>query len=52
MDLSLNCHIAAGLLEFFEIASEAWFFCAAYELALTLTNPFSSFKQRLVYYIF
>jgi hypothetical protein len=40
-------------LEFFVIASEGWYFCNSFDLLLTTTNPFSSFKDRLrKYHIF
>lgn len=41
-----KCGASAGALEFFEMASEAWFFCLAVDLAVSITNPFSSFKDR------
>jgi hypothetical protein len=46
------CALPAGLLEFAEIASEAWFLCAAVDVAIAVTNPFSSFKDRCVCYRF
>jgi hypothetical protein len=42
-----NCTYAAGMLQFFEMASEAWFLCLAYDLAVTITNPFSSPAGRV-----
>jgi hypothetical protein len=45
-DVFQNCAAPAGMIEFFELASEAWFFCLAFDLAVSITNPFSSFKQR------
>lgn len=41
------CGYAAGMLQFFEMASEAWFLCLAYDLAVTITNPFSSPSGRV-----
>jgi molybdopterin-guanine dinucleotide biosynthesis protein A len=41
-----KCGPASGVFEFFEMASEAWFFCLALDLIVSITNPFSSFKQR------
>lgn len=41
------------MLEFFIIASEAWFFCNGLDLYFTVTNPFSNFQARLkTYHIF
>ena len=42
-----NCALGAGMLQFFEMASEAWFLCLAYDLAVTITNPFSSSAGRV-----
>jgi hypothetical protein len=42
------CNAPAAILEFFEIASEAWFLCMAIDLAITLMNPFSPFRKRLL----
>lgn len=41
-----NCAAPSGMIEFFELASEMWFFCVAFDLAVSITNPFSSFKAR------
>jgi hypothetical protein len=46
------CALPAALLEFAQIASEAWFLCAAVDVAIAVTNPFSSFKDRCVCYHF
>jgi hypothetical protein len=40
------CKIPSGFMEFFEIASEAWFLCLAWDLAVSVTNPFSTIKTR------
>ena len=40
------CALPAALLEFSMISSEAWFLCAAVDVAVAVTNPFSSFKTR------
>ena len=40
------CEMPSTLFEFFEIASEAWFFCLAIDLYFSLSNPFLLFKQR------
>jgi hypothetical protein len=42
-----KCGLSAGMLQFFEMASEAWFLCLAYDLAVTITNPFSSSASRV-----
>jgi hypothetical protein len=42
-----KCGISAGMLQFFEMASEAWFLCLAFDLAVTITNPFSSSAGRV-----
>jgi len=48
-----RCGLPSAVLEFFEIASEGWFICLAVDLAITISNPFSSFKDRLSkYHIF
>eukprot|EP01035_Chromulina_nebulosa_P023930 gene23930-31058_t len=44
------CSFPSVLVEFFWISSEAWFFCSGVDLYVTITNPFSSFKNRLFYY--
>jgi hypothetical protein len=41
-----QCAAPSGMIEFFELASEMWFFCVAFDLAVSITNPFSSFKAR------
>ena len=48
-----QCDLPSAVLEFFEIASEGWFICLAIDLAITISNPFSSFKDRydIVYYL-
>ncbi len=48
--LDRGCNAPAAILEFFEIASEAWFLCMAVDLAITLLNPFSPFRKRLSFY--
>lgn len=45
-DSDTNCWAASAMLEFFELSSEAWFLCVAVDLAITVTDPFSSPKQR------
>lgn len=45
-----NCWLASGMTQFFQIASEAWFFCIGLDLFFSVTSPFSSFKSRLQYY--
>ena len=42
-----RCNVPAAVLEFFEIASEGWFICLAIDLAISISNPFSSFPDRL-----
>ena len=46
-----NCGISAGILEFFEIASEAWFLCLSFDMLISISNPFSTFKERYQYEI-
>ena len=41
----------SALMEFFEMSSEAWFLCLAFELAISLSDPFSTFKSRLKKYV-
>lgn len=41
-----RCAIPAAIFEFFQIASEMWLLCVALDLAVTMSNPFSSFKHR------
>jgi hypothetical protein len=41
-----RCQIPSAIFEFFQIASEMWLVCVALDLAVTLSNPFSSFKAR------
>ncbi len=33
-------------MEFFILASEAWFLCSGLDLFYTVTNPFSRFEPR------
>jgi hypothetical protein len=46
-----GCQLSAFVLEFFVIASECWMVCIASDLAVCLTNPFSSIKKRLVTFL-
>ena len=41
-----NCAFPTAVMEFFEISSEAWFLCLALEFSISLSDPFSTFKQR------
>ena len=45
-----KCALASFMVQFFEICSEAWFLCIAIDLYLTMTDPFSTFKNRMKYY--
>ena len=45
-----HCWAPSGLLEFFELSSEAWFLCVAMDLAVSVTDPFSTPKARLFKY--
>ena len=45
-DYQNRCNLPSAILEFFEIASEGWFICLAIDLAVTISNPFSSFNDR------
>jgi len=42
-----RCNLPSAVLEFFELASEGWFICLAIDLAITISNPFSAFSDRL-----
>ena len=44
------CGVPSAMFEFFEMASEAWFLCIAFDLLVSISNPFSSFKSRMKYY--
>ena len=41
-----GCNLPSAFLEFFEIASEAWFFLIALDLIISLRNPFASTESR------
>ena len=41
-----QCAFPTAVMEFFEISSEAWFLCLALEFSISLSDPFSTFKQR------
>ena len=41
-----QCSFPTAVMEFFEISSEAWFLCLAFEFSISLSDPFSTFKQR------
>jgi hypothetical protein len=41
-----RCQIPSAIFEFFQIASEMWLLCVAFDLAVTMSNPFSSFRAR------
>jgi hypothetical protein len=47
-----NCGLSAGYLEFFEMASEAWFLCLSFDMLISISNPFSTFKDRVKNYHF
>lgn len=44
------CHVQSFTLEFFEIGAEVWFLCIALDLLYSVTNPFSTFKERIKKY--
>jgi hypothetical protein len=44
------CGSQAAFLEFFEIASEMWFFCIALNMYYSLMNPFASTKAMMKRY--
>jgi hypothetical protein len=47
------CGFASAFLEFFEIASELWFACVAYDILASLVNPFSNTNNRMwKYHVF
>jgi hypothetical protein len=47
------CGFPSAFLEFFEIASELWFGCVAYDILASLVDPFSSTKNRMwMYHVF
>lgn len=41
-----ECSFPTAVMEFFEISSEAWFLCLAFELSVSLSDPFSTFQTR------
>lgn len=43
-----KCRVASMIMQFFQIASEGWLLCIAFDLAVTITNPFSSLEKRFV----
>ena len=45
-----NCRTASSLLQFFELASEGWFMCVSFDIRESLSNPFSNYKTRMVWY--
>lgn len=48
-----KCWLPSGHLQFFVLASEAWFFCNGLDLYFTVNNPFSSVRSRLwKYHVF
>jgi len=52
-DQSVNEHMCApwsAMLQFFLVASELWFLCTAFDFAVTLSNPFSPFADRMKKY--
>jgi hypothetical protein len=44
------CAIPSAYLEFFVISSEAWFLLNGVDLYYSISNPFSSFQSRKLYY--
>ena len=44
------CAVPSAMFEFFEIASEGFFFCVAIDLYITATDPFSAVGNRMRYY--
>jgi hypothetical protein len=38
------------MLQFFELASEGWFFCTGLDARVGMSNPFSDYKQRMFWY--
>lgn len=45
-----SCWLSSTMLQFFEMSSEAWFFCIGLDLYFSIHYPFSSFKSRVPYY--
>lgn len=45
-----SCGVQSFTLEFFEIGAELWFLCIALDLLYSVTNPFSTFKERIKKY--
>jgi len=44
------CGVPSAMFEFFEMASEMWFLCIAFDLLISISNPFSTFNSRMKYY--
>jgi hypothetical protein len=44
------CGVPSAMFEFFEMASEMWFLCIAFDLLVSISNPFSTFNSRMKYY--
>ncbi len=45
-----KCQFSSVMLEFFLIASEAWFLCVTLDLLYSINDPFSTFQSRQKYY--
>ncbi len=45
-----KCQLASVMLEFFLIASEAWFLCVTLDLLHSINDPFSTFQGRQKFY--
>jgi hypothetical protein len=43
-----RCRVPSMIMQFLQIASEGWLLCIAFDLAVTITNPFSSLEKRFV----
>eukprot|EP01035_Chromulina_nebulosa_P021947 gene21947-28415_t len=44
------CPLQSAICEFFSITTETWFLCNGVDLYVSITNPFSAFKDRIFYY--
>ena len=47
------CSVPSAFFQLCEMGSEAWFFCLAFDMAVSVSNPLSSFKNRrdIIYYL-
>lgn len=41
-----QCRVPSMIMQFFQIASEAWLLCIAFDLCVAMSNPFSTLENR------